>query len=375
MNIVFLNIYGGVVSRGAETMIAQLAKRLGTNHDVTVIQAGNSSDSSYKTITISGIPTYSTDVSTNLLFRVLKKVYLDPYSLIVLYFALRTLPFLLRNTADIVIPINGFWQIIICKLIGVFKKNKLVLLGLSGIGIDDYINLKLAPDGFFSMSHVGADWAKKVNPNTHIGVVPGGVDRSVFSPIVAPRAVSLRHPIVVVVAALVPYKHVDLAIKAIGKLPTVSLLVVGDGPMRHTIDALGHETLGARYLRLTATLEELPAIYTACDVFTLPSIHEDNSLFSKVTGTAANEAFGIVYVEAMASGLPVVAPDDSLRREIVGKGGLYVDPRDTDAYAQTIEKALASKETINPVDQAKHFDWDTIAKQFSNELVALTNKQ
>ncbi len=76
------------------------------------------------------------------------------------------------------------------------------------------------------------------------------------------------------------------------------------------------------------------------------------------------ESFGIVLVEAMASGLPVVATDDPIRREIVGDAGLFVDPIDTDAYAAAIQKALDTDWGNKPRLQAEKFSWDKIAKQY-----------
>ena len=58
-------------------------------------------------------------------------------------------------------------------------------------------------------------------------------------------------------------------------------------------------------------------------------------------------------VEAMASGLPVVATDDPIRREIVGDAGLFVDPTDTNKFANTIEKALNTNWGEKPRKQAE----------------------
>ena len=96
----------------------------------------------------------------------------------------------------------------------------------------------------------------------------------------------------------------------------------------------------------------MPEIYSRANVFTLAS--------------KTYESFGIVLVEAMASGLPVVATDDPIRREIVGDAGLFVDPTDTDAYAAAIEKALNTDWGNKPRKQAEKFDWDVIAKQYED---------
>ena len=81
------------------------------------------------------------------------------------------------------------------------------------------------------------------------------------------------------------------------------------------------------------------------------------------------EAFGIVYVEAMASGLPVVATDDENRREIIGDAGLFVDPENIEEYAQTLGKALKTDFGEKPRQQAKKFSWDKIASQYEQIMI------
>jgi len=94
----------------------------------------------------------------------------------------------------------------------------------------------------------------------------------------------------------------------------------------------------------------MPKYYRAANIFTLPSW--------------SYEAFGIVYLEAMASGIPVVATDDELRREIVGDAGILVDPTDLDSYANALKKALSIDWGNKPRIQAEKFDWDKIAKKY-----------
>jgi len=92
--------------------------------------------------------------------------------------------------------------------------------------------------------------------------------------------------------------------------------------------------------------QTMPFVYTACDLFSYP--------------TSPWESFGIAMLEAMASGLPVVATDDPIRREIVGNAGLFVDPTDSAAYARVLEKALNTNWGDKPRHQAAKFSWDKI---------------
>lgn len=373
MKIAFLNIYGGMVFRGAERSVDELARRLSKRgHDVTVFRAAPQSNELYHVKAISNIPIVSTDVSNNLLYRFLKKFYLDPYSLLVLYFSLRSLPKLWSERFDVLLPINGFWQILVCKIVQFFRGGKIGIFGYAGIGSDDYLSLKISPDIFFPMTHTASLWAKKVNPKVPLKVVPGGVDTKSINPDVKPMKISLKKPIILTIAALVPYKRVDLVIQAVAKLPAASLLLVGNGPLKEEIEELGKQLLGNRFQRIDASFTDLSSIYTAASLFTLPSIHQGKSLFKSLTGQETSEAFGIVYVEAMAANIPIVAPDDELRREIVGPAGIFVDCTDGEAYAEAMKKALNKNWDGVPRKQAMEFEWDQITTILEKALLELT---
>ena len=132
--------------------------------------------------------------------------------------------------------------------------------------------------------------------------------------------------------------------------PDVRLIVVGDGPQRDAVDRLP-TMLRARVTMLGAVPnEELPPIHAACDLYLGPS-----------TG---GESFGIVLVEAMAAGLPVVASDTPGYDEVVTdeRLGLLVPPRDPAALAAAAARVLDDAElagrlrAAGPV-RARDFDW------------------
>jgi glycosyltransferase involved in cell wall biosynthesis len=108
---------------------------------------------------------------------------------------------------------------------------------------------------------------------------------------------------------------------------------------------------------VSVPFEKMPEIYRMADVFTLPS--------------ASSESFGNVLVEAMASGLPVVATDDPVRREIVGEAGIFIDPTNTDEYAKALQKALDTNWGDAPRRQAEKFSWDSIAQKYEELMVSL----
>lgn len=136
-------------------------------------------------------------------------------------------------------------------------------------------------------------------------VIPLGVDVERFSK-VRPEAVAecermledLPRPRVLFVGRLVYYKGVDVLLKALAQVPGVSGIIVGDGPLKRDLGELA-ETLGiSKRVRFLAPLPEdlYPAIYHCADLFVLPSIER-------------TEAFGIVGLEAMAAGLPIITTE------------------------------------------------------------------
>ena len=66
----------------------------------------------------------------------------------------------------------------------------------------------------------------------------------------------------------------------------------------------------------------------------------------------------------MASGLSVVAPDDELRKEIVGSAGVLTNVNDPEKYAESIEEALSKDWDNLPRQQAEKFSWDIIAEKY-----------
>jgi glycosyltransferase involved in cell wall biosynthesis len=169
-------------------------------------------------------------------------------------------------------------------------------------------------------------------------VIPFGIDPVPWStdPLTRQRADALRvavnKPIVLFVGRLVAYKGVDVLIKAASPL-NIHVVVAGDGPMR------GSWMAEASQRKDRATIEfpgappdaDVKAWMHAADVLVLPSI------------TRA-EAFGVVQLEAMASGTPVISTNVPsgvpwVNRD--GETGLVVPPGDVFALRRAIETLIA----------------------------------
>lgn len=353
MKIAFLSFYSGQIDRGVEVAVAALAQGLSKHHEVTVFQGGLRTIAGVATIQLAVGNNWPTDTSESWL----RPFYLDYYSRKILQFTLKFLPYFIRHRYDVVIPTNGGWQVVFCRLTSWLLGKKLVVQGNAGIGFDDLFQLHCFADYYIAISPQGYVWARKFVPWVKKTYIPYGVDLKKFAE-TKPVVVSLKKPIVLCVAAFSPYKRIELLIRAMQRVAKVSLLVIGQGPLERELRILGSKLLGDRFqLKTGVTHTELIGYYKTADLFSLPS--------------RASEAFGIVYVEAMAAGLPVVATDDHNRREIIGEAGIFVKPENTEEYAKAIELALAKDFGDKAQKQAEKFGWEKIVEKYESLLDSL----
>lgn len=147
-------------------------------------------------------------------------------------------------------------------------------------------------------------------------LIPHGVDLSRFNPGVE-SSFRERHGIpedafVVISVGTICYWHkrMDYVIREVAEMNDAYLLIVGqecsDTP---AIKELGRRLMGERIIFAKLPHEELPQAYAAADVFALGSLAE---------------TFGLVYIEAMAMGLPVISTNNVNQREII-KEGIFID--------------------------------------------------
>ncbi len=354
MKIVFLNIFNGEVERGSEVFVAELSKRLAQKYEVHVVQTGvGKIEADYKIIKIDGVPKIipqGKDAPTS--GSIKSFLYYQFYHLSVLLFTIKCIPLILGGNYDWVIPVNGGWQVLICRALRLIKGYKLLISGHAGIGADDKFNLIFGrPDKFIALSPNTLIWAQSFYDRKKMEFIPNGVDTDRFNPMIKPEGINLPKPVILCVSALLPYKKVDLVIKAVAEMKHGSLLLIGEGPLLREIDGMGQTVLGKRFVHIQkASHEKMPGYFRAADVFTLAS--------------RPTEAFGMVYIEAMACNVPVVGPDDINRRAIIGNAGLQCDPEDSFAYAKTLEQAVNMRFGNKPREKALEYSWDKIAEKY-----------
>jgi phosphatidylinositol alpha 1,6-mannosyltransferase len=195
-----------------------------------------------------------------------------------------------------------------------------------------------------------------------------GVDATRFHP--ARRSAAWRHrlsqghpdaPLLLYVGRLSPEKRVDWLQSVLTDLPEVRLALVGDGPARPTLERLFDRSrvVFTGYLRG----DDLANAYAAADIFVFP---------------AANETFGNVVLEAMASGLPVVAarsggPLDSV---VEGETGLLFAPQDNAALRAAVRQmvhnpTLASQLGRAGRARAERLTWSGVLDRLADDYFAL----
>lgn len=340
MKIAILSIYQNEVSRGAETYVRELVKHLSRHHQIEVLSSNATPRSNWP---------------------IIWRLFLDIKSLQILFFTIKKAPYLWRRKFDIVIPTNGGWQSAIVRLLTWFCRGKMIIVGLSGPGWDDRNNLWCFPDYFVAISEKALEWARKANPFVRSSYIPIGVDTNVFIPTGKKKILGLKRPIVLCVASYTKTKRIPLAVNAVSKLKKVSLAITGSGgELREETEKLGKQLLGKKFKIIEATYHDMPSIYRSCDILTVSS----ESIHS----------FEIVLLEAMASGLAVVANNDPIRKSIIGNAGILVDPTDSRAYSKAIKEALLRNWGKIPRHQAEKFSWDKIAKKYEKLFKELTQE-
>ena len=221
-------------------------------------------------------------------------------------------------------------------------------------------------------------FASAFGPHAGLEHVPPGVDTDRFRPDPARRA-ELRaryglgeRPTVLCLSRLVPRKGQDMLIKA---LPSIrqrvggaALVIAGGGPYMTALNELA-DRLGVRdHVTFTGGVPaaDLPAYHAMADVFAMPC---------RTRGAGLDvEGLGIVFLEASATGVPVIAGSSGGAPETVqhNKTGMVVDGRSVDQIADAVSGLLADPDRAAKMGAAgrdwvtAHWRWDDLAGRLAD---------
>ncbi|BBY89719.1 MULTISPECIES: glycosyltransferase family 4 protein [Mycolicibacterium] len=223
-------------------------------------------------------------------------------------------------------------------------------------------------------------FAAAFGPAAGLEHLPSGVDTERFRPDAAARE-ELRaryrlggRPTVVCVSRLVPRKGQDMLIRALPvlreRVPGAALVIVGGGPDRNRLHGLAADAGVTDHVVFTdgVPADELPAHYAMADVFAMPC---------RTRGAGLDvEGLGIVFLEASATGIPVVAGDSGGAPETVleGQTGHVIDGRDAEQLVDTLSLLLAHPDRAAKMGRrgrewvTEHWRWDTIAARAADLL-------
>ena len=352
MKILFLNLTQGLVDRGLERVVDLYALALSKNNQVTVVQAGPvKPEKTYQTIRSLKLESAPQAAPYNIFEKLLFRLECDPASVAALNFTKASLRSIKTVNPDIVIACNGAPQIKILKR--EMSSPKIVAFGQAGMGHHDLKTLLTKPDLFIALTDAQAIWCKKyARPSTKLVVIPNPVDISKVSKKID---LKLPRPVVLTVGALSHYKNITRIAKTLKSLP-LTHIIIGDGEERSVLqDILSERRYDFRWIKHVSP-DEISAYYRYSDVFCFTP--------------DPREAFGNVYIEAMAAGLPIIATDDPIRREIIGSLGYYVDHNDDQSIRSAVIKA-AEAGRVDYSSQLSRYNIKVVSKLLERELYDL----
>jgi phosphatidylinositol alpha-mannosyltransferase len=209
--------------------------------------------------------------------------------------------------------------------------------------------------------------------NEDYRIIPNGVDPERFRPSVAPLdGYEADRPTILFVGRFYPRKGFPILLSALPHIsdvvPDVRVVVVGSGPL-----APWYRTLARRAPCEVTFLGELsaadiPRAYRSANVLVAPS-----------TG---QESFGIIHLESMASGVPIVASDIEGYREVLdpGREALLFPNRDSEPLGSAVARVLTDRHLAQSMgaagrEKAVRFSWSGIARQLETLYLELLDRK
>lgn len=382
MKVAIVSIYAGLVERGAETHAWQLKKNI--VHESEVFSLVN-------TDWTTSVPAFSEKYSGYEFWKVFVRFlrwtnlhrlcdhlpYIDCYnkeSLLYLSFGCNLIKALKIYQPDIIVNFNG--ENIGCWLRYFRYRTGIPFVTNSGAGKNrtELRNAQSRPDVYVAETPSMKRFLQERIPRLRIELIPPGVDTQLFSPsgrklskeelimLSQTPKISLEPPLVLSASAHEPNKGIERVIRAVSQLKKGVFILSGQGSLTKPLLEMAKQLLPQRFIYL-GVLERnlLAAVFNSCHVYCL---------------AASLEPFGTVLIEAMASGIPVVANNDEDRRWIVGeKGGILTDVRDVNKISKAIWEAWQTDWKNYPREQAKKFSWEQVGHKYQSLLEKIVSEK
>lgn len=176
---------------------------------------------------------------------------------------------------------------------------------------------------------------------------PGRGNRNLFN---LPENV----PIVLMVSALINSKRTAEGVQAVAQMSGTHLVICGDGPERDNVKCIADKLMPGRLHIRNVKHNQIADMYRAADVFLHLSL---------------DEPFGIVYLEALATGLPVVSHDQAVTRWILEETAILVDTNHISKIVDGLNQAFKCKDISNISSRLelvnRRFKWSKISHSYS----------
>lgn len=206
--------------------------------------------------------------------------------------------------------------------------------------------------------------ALKTNSKQEIGVIPNGIDINQFIKSKVHKVESQNGKFkVICVTRITPRKGVRYLIEAFKKLSqksdNISLQIIGDGDEKNDLEKLVKDLGVEKGVEFTGLVphEKLPPYFEQADVFVLPSL---------------NEGMSNSMLEALATGLPLIATDTGGTKELIeeGRNGFIVRMKDAGDLADKIEILFKDNELKKRMGEesrkkAEMMSWEKVAREYA----------
>lgn len=386
VKIAFYDPFVGSTVGGVETQIRELARYFSKQHEVHVITGfyKNLNETTINLILKNGIKFHffpfigKTSELNILLGKILNSTF--PFKFFrstklafevglifssSLQFFLSSFFHFLKNRYDVIYVSNS-----ICSLISFLTKDKVVYY-VGGSGWLPPFLMRRIKKFFICSEYARKEFEKFTNLKAK--VIPYGIDYKKFKRRNEKKkkinGIDLKNKIVIIaVGRLSPQKGFDYLLKALSKVKEKEkdfvLLIIGDGEERKNLENLTKKLGLEKEVIFLGKIfhEKLPKYYHLADIFVLPSLYE---------------SFGIVFLEAMAAGLPIISTNTAAIPEVVKKNtGILVEPKNVEELARAILMLMKNRNKRIKMGKegmkiAKKFDWSIISKLMLKEIEKL----